>query len=237
MARLRGRAPTVEESIVSKGCERRRRRRGRTGRVVTDRSKEIESSVGELESDVLPVGVKTLLHLRDTDLDDATDVLAGEAVVNNDRVDAVDELDGEGRAKSAVDELLGRLGDDVGVVREFVQVSRSDVRSHDDDGILEVDGSALRVGEPAVVHDAEEELVELASGLFDFLKVGRWRVSTHSLGENGHKKGEAREEDAHRPALRSTGASSRILSAVRLLRVRLQKGQSQYICRKSQGGE
>jgi hypothetical protein len=126
------------------------------------------------------VGVQTLLHLCDTDLDDATDVLAGETVVDDDRVDAVDELDGKGRAKSAMDELLGRLGDDIGVVREFVQVSRSDVRSHDDNGVLEVDGSALAVREPAVVHDAEEELVELARGLFDFLKVGRWRISMRS---------------------------------------------------------
>jgi hypothetical protein len=36
--------------------------------------------------------------------------------------------------------------------------------------VLEVDRTALRVGKATIVHDTEEELVELASGLFDFLR-------------------------------------------------------------------
>lgn len=137
--------------------------------MVADRSEEVESSVGKLEGDVLTVGVKALLHLGDTDLDDATDVLPRESVVDDDRVDAVDELDGKSGAKSTLDEVLGRLRDDVRVVRELVEERSADIRSHDDDGVLEVHRATLRVGEATVVHDTEEELVELASGLLDFL--------------------------------------------------------------------
>jgi len=39
-----------------------------------------------------------------------------------------------------------------------VEVVRAELGGHDDDGVGEVDGAALGVGEPAVVEDLEEEV-------------------------------------------------------------------------------
>jgi hypothetical protein len=44
---------------------------------------------------------------------------------------------------------------------------RTNVRGHDDDGVLEVDDPAVRVGQAAVVEHLQEELMELASSLFN----------------------------------------------------------------------
>lgn len=46
----------------------------------------------------------------------------------------------------------------------------TNVRGHDDDGILEVDDATLRVGQTTVVEHLQEELVELASSLLDPVK-------------------------------------------------------------------
>ena len=47
---------------------------------------------------------------------------------------------------------------------------RADVAGHDDDGVLEIHGAALAVGEPAVVEDLKQHVEHIAMGLFDFVE-------------------------------------------------------------------
>jgi hypothetical protein len=104
----------------------------RTGRVVTDRSEEVERGVGELECNVLPVVVKALLNLGNADRNDSTDVLPRESVIDDDAVNPVDKLNRQGGTEGALDEVLGRVGDDVGVVGELIEEGGTNVGGHDD---------------------------------------------------------------------------------------------------------
>ena len=45
-----------------------------------------------------------------------------------------------------------------------------EVAGHDDDRIAEVDGPTLRIGQPAFVEDLQQEVEEVAAGLFDFVE-------------------------------------------------------------------
>jgi len=80
-----------------------------------------------------------------------------QALVENDRVDAVDKLDGQGRPQRRVDLLARFRRDRLDLVRQLVEVARADVGRHDDDRVLEVDDAALRVGEAAIVEDLDSE--------------------------------------------------------------------------------
>ena len=46
----------------------------------------------------------------------------------------------------------------------------ADVGGHDDDGVLEVDGAALAVGQAAVVEDLQQDVEDVGVGLFDFVE-------------------------------------------------------------------
>ena len=45
-----------------------------------------------------------------------------------------------------------------------------EVAGHDDDRIAEVDGPTFRIGQPAFVEDLQQEVEEVAAGLFDFVE-------------------------------------------------------------------
>jgi hypothetical protein len=46
----------------------------------------------------------------------------------------------------------------------------ADVRGHDDDRVLEVDGAPLGVGRPAVVQDLEKHVEDVVVSLFDLVE-------------------------------------------------------------------
>ena len=46
----------------------------------------------------------------------------------------------------------------------------ADVRGHDDDGVLEVDGAALAVGEAAVVEDLQQDVEDVVVRLLDLVE-------------------------------------------------------------------
>ncbi len=51
-----------------------------------------------------------------------------------------------------------------------LQVSRADVRRHDDDRVLEIDDAAFAVGEAAIVHHLQENVEDVRMRLFDFVE-------------------------------------------------------------------
>ena len=80
------------------------------------------------------------------------DVVLGEGLVEHNLVQPVEELGPEGVVQQIVDGIF-RLGGDVALLIDAVQqVLGPQVGGEDDNGVLEIHGSALTVGNPAVVN-------------------------------------------------------------------------------------
>ena len=87
-------------------------------------------------------------------VDDAVDLGARQPVEDDDVVDAVQELGPEGPPHLGHDRGLGILGSRA---RDHVRQNvTADVRRHDDDGVAEVDGAALAVGQAPVVEQLQQ---------------------------------------------------------------------------------
>ncbi len=70
------------------------------------------------------------------------------------------------------------------VVLRGEEVVAAEVAGHDEDGVFEVDGAALAIGDAAVIEDLEEDVEDVWVGFFDLIKeddaVG---AATDGLGE------------------------------------------------------
>ena len=65
-----------------------------------------------------------------------------------------------------------------------LQIRRSDVRSHDDDRILEVDDAAFTVSEAAIIHYLQQNVEHIGMCFLDFVEEhNRVRTATDLLGE------------------------------------------------------
>src|SRR5215218_3613110 len=110
------------------------------------------------------------------DLDDVAHVLALELVEHDDLVDPVQELGTEDLAQLAGDPTLHLLVGESGVVRAeaqrlgLVDGLRPDVGGHDEDHVLEVHRTALRVGELSVLQDLQHDVEDVRMGLLDLVE-------------------------------------------------------------------
>src|SRR5271166_4144059 len=153
---------------------------------------ELASGFGRLERHVLVLQLlDDLGELEPHDLLDLRDV---ERVEDDDFVDAVEELGPEDVLDLFQDLVLhplvahGRRAfflhrpeADVGVL---LQPERADVARHDDDGVFEVDRAALRVGEPAVFEDLQQQVEDVRMRLLDLIEQHDGvRAAAHRLGE------------------------------------------------------
>ena len=60
----------------------------------------------------------------------------------------------------------------------------SEVARHDDEGILEVDDTALAIGQAAIIKDLEEDVEDVGMSFFDFIKKdNRIRMTAHGFRE------------------------------------------------------
>lgn len=103
------------------------------------------------------------------DADDLLDLFGAERFKDDDFVKAVDELG----AEEVLDFFDDRLLDfrPLSVYEESVTiVMASEIAGHDDDGVLEVHGSSLAIGETAVIQNLEEDIEDFGMGLFDFVE-------------------------------------------------------------------
>ena len=106
---------------------------------------------GHLELLILQAAVE----LGHQQIDDVGDVVLGEGLVEHNLVQPVEELGPEGVVQQIVDGIF-RLGGDVALLIDAVQqVLGPQVGGEDDNGVLEIHGSALTVGNPAVVQYLE----------------------------------------------------------------------------------
>src|SRR6266542_4137939 len=114
------------------------------------------------------------------DVEDLLDLLEGERAEYNDLIDPVEEL----RAEMRLDSGHNALPDLVPAQTHLGYPLAAEVAGHDDDGVAEVDGAALGVGEPAVVKELEEDVEDLGVRLLDLVEEDN-RVGTapHCLRE------------------------------------------------------
>src|SRR5256886_6571276 len=132
--------------------DRATERTGAVDRVVAALGEIVLRAVGELERETA-VGEATA-EPRELQVDDLSHLGARERVEDDDVVDPVQELGTEVLAERVEHPLAHRLVG-AGVAGDYLA---PDVRRHDHDRVLEVDGAALAVGQPPVVEDLEEHV-------------------------------------------------------------------------------
>ncbi len=67
---------------------------------------------------------------------------------------------------------------------ELLDHVRAEVRGHDDDGVAEVDGAALAIGQPAVVEHLQQHVEDVRVRLLHLVEQhDAVRAPTHGLGQ------------------------------------------------------
>ena len=94
---------------------------------------------------------------------------------DNDVVDTVQKLRAKVRLQSSVDLFLHALvGQQVRTRAEanrcLAQVGRTEVRRHDQDRVLKVNGPALSVGQATIFQDLEQRIKDVGVRLLDLVK-------------------------------------------------------------------
>src|SRR4029453_4450344 len=100
------------------------------------------------------------------DFDDLLDLLDGERAEDDSLIDAIEEL----RAEVLLDGCHNALSDFIPAKAGFSDPLAAEVASHDDDGVAEIDGAALRVGEAAVVEELKENVQHLGVRFLYFVE-------------------------------------------------------------------
>ena len=127
--------------------------------------------------------------------------VAVERVEDDDLVDAVEEL----RQEAGLERLHHGLAHFFFAAPSFGDLLdhlAADVAGHDDDGVREVDGVAVVVGQAAVVEHLQQDVEHVAVGLFDFVE------QDHAVGPAADGLGELATffvADVARRARRSGG--------------------------------
>ena len=85
-------------------------------------------------------------------------------------VDTVEKLRAEVLAHHAHNGLLSFLEVVLALEQVRKEQVRSQVRSHDEHGVFEVDGAAFRVGQAAVIHHLQKHVEDVGVRLFDLVE-------------------------------------------------------------------
>ena len=115
----------------------------------------------------------------DEELRDLDQLFFRQRAEDDDLVDAVDELRSEVLPKDVHQILLQPLERFVRP-RLLLNAVRTQVRGHDHDRVLEVDGAPLRVGEAAVVENLEQDVEDVWMRLLDLVE------QQHRIGPPPH---------------------------------------------------
>jgi hypothetical protein len=106
------------------------------------------------------------------------------ALEDDDLVDPVDELRPEAVPEHLHQVLLQLVGRAALLPREGLDAIGAEVGGHDQDRVLEVDRPALRISEPAVVQDLEQDVEDVCVGLLDLVEQEhRVGLAAYRLGQ------------------------------------------------------
>jgi hypothetical protein len=125
-----------------------------------------------------------VLHVLKPQADDVRELGFAERAEEHDVVDAIEELGAEVLFED-VGDFFARELPAVFVFERFAREQvRAEVRGHDEDGVLEVDGAAFGVGEAAIVENLQEDIKDVGVCFFDLVEehdsVG---AAANGLGE------------------------------------------------------
>src|SRR5271166_1514903 len=144
--------------------------------------------VGQLHGHVL--ALKLARDPGDHQVDHLDDLVASQLVEDDDLVDAVEELRAEVLLELVVDLLLHPLVVVVTATLGEAQADRlgdvggAEVGGEDQHGVLEVHRAALPVGEPAILENLQQAVVDLLMRLLNLVEQHhRERLAPHLLGE------------------------------------------------------
>ena len=127
----------------------------------------VHGSVGQGDFQLLVL--EAFVQTGDHQADDRADLVPGQGLVIHDLIDPVQELGPEVRPEHPVD-LRAGFGRDLAVGDAVEDELAAQVTGHDQDGVLEVYGAALAVGDPAVVKHLQEDVEDIRMGFFHFIK-------------------------------------------------------------------
>ena len=108
------------------------------------------------------------MQALELDFDDGPDLLAPQAMEQQDIVDAVQELGPEMRAHHGHDLRPDRAHVFAGIL--VAQIVGTEVRGHDDERVAEIHRAALAVGQAPVVEHLEQHVEHIRVGLLDFVE-------------------------------------------------------------------
>ena len=103
-------------------------------------------------------------------VNDLGNILAGQRFVEHDLVKTVQELRTEGLFQQGLDLAPGERADLSVLVDPVQQILGTEVGGQNDDRVLEVHDTALRVGQSAVVQDLEQDVEDVGMGLLHLVK-------------------------------------------------------------------
>lgn len=136
---------------------------GTVSGVVAFAGEEIPGGFVEIEEDILffEAGQKA----AQLDIDNARYLPVVEPVKNDGFVDAVEKFRAEMAPECFRDTSVA-----LGFVQILHDVLAADIRGQDDDGIFEIDGAALAIGDAAIVEHLKEDIENIVVGLLDFIE-------------------------------------------------------------------
>ena len=100
---------------------------------------------------------------------DGADLVAGERLVIHNLINTVEEFGAEVGLEQTVN-LRAGFRRNISVMDSVEDEIAAQIACHDQNGVLEVHGSALRVGDPAVVENLQEDVEDIRMRLFDLIK-------------------------------------------------------------------
>ena len=132
----------------------------------------MDVAVGQLE-----------LELEDELVDHAGDHRRRQVAERHDRIEAVAEFGREHLADRVLLRILAARRAEADALARHVR--RAGIGGHDEDGVAEIDGLAVVVGELAVVHHLEEDVEQVRVRLLDLVEqehaeCGCWSTASVS---------------------------------------------------------
>src|SRR4029434_2953241 len=133
--------------------------------VITLVSKQCFRPIGNLKRHFSARQV--LAQALELNLDNRLDFFASQAVENDDLIDAVQEFRLEAVAKRRHYLPLHFLAV---CASQILDILAAQVRGHDNNCVLEIDGSALTIGHATVFEDLQQSVKDFRVGLFDLIE-------------------------------------------------------------------
>src|SRR5579862_8025363 len=125
---------------------------------------------------------QSLAQIGELDIHDLADLLGPERMKHDDIVDAIDELGPE----TLLDDLHdgSTHADIVLLARVLLDHLRSEIGSHDDDGVAEVDGAPLTIRQAAIVEHLQQDVEDIRVRLLHLIQENhRIGPAAYGLGQ------------------------------------------------------